>query len=382
MVRVVGIDPGTKTMDLCLLEDGVVRGELVLESSEVAFKPELLVRAVEKLSPYDLIVGPSGYGVEVTYLDEIPDDIFEEWYYTYILLASKEEIMRGVSEGDIGSYVYYAMAKAIIEFKKRRLPVVFIPGIISLPTIQSFKKLNKVDLGTADKLAVSVLATHLQSERLKVPYSSVSFILSELGFGYNAVIGVSEGLIKDAFGGTTMPGPGFLSMGCADLEIVQLVRRWVKTDVFTGGLSYMSGCKTPEELVECFASRPECFDALNSMIDGVMKAVHALTYSVGIPKEVLYSGRLTRISLIRDLLIKNIRESAVLGPVKVVPVGNLPGAKIVKETAQGYALVGDGIAGGSYRNLINHMRIMEARGSALDYIKHPKFDRRKLVKFK
>ena len=382
MVRVVGIDPGTKTMDLCLLEDGVVRDEVVLESSEVAFKPELLVRAVEKLSPYDLIVGPSGYGVEVTYLDEIPDDVFEEWYYTYILLASKEEIMHGVSEGDVGSYVYYAMAKAMIEFKKRRLPVVFIPGIINLPTIRSFKKLNKVDLGTADKLAVSVLATHLQSERLKVPYSSVSFILSELGFGYNAVIGVSEGLIKDAFGGTTMPGPGFLSMGCADLEIVQLVKKWVKTDVFTGGLSYMSGCKTPEELVECFVTRPECFDALNSMIDGVMKAVHALTYSVGIPREVLYSGRLTRISLIRDLLIKNIRDSAVLGSVKVSPVGSLPGAKIVKETAQGYALVGDGIAGGSYRNLINHMRIMEAKGSALDYIKHPKFDKEKLVKFK
>jgi predicted butyrate kinase (DUF1464 family) len=382
LVRVVGIDPGTKTMDLCLLEDGVVKSEVVLESSEVAFKPELLVKAVEKLSPYDLIVGPSGYGVEVTYIDEIPDDVFEDWYYTYILLTTKEEIERGVAEGDVGSYIYYAMAKTMIEFKKRRLPVVFIPGIINLLTVQGFKKLNKIDLGTADKLAVAVLATHLQAERLRIPYGEVSFILSELGFGYNAVVGVSKGLIMDAFGGTTMPGPGFLSMGCADLELVQLVRNWSKTDVFTGGLSYVSGCRTPEELAECSTTRPECLELLNAMVDGIMKAVHALTYSVGVPKEVLYSGRLSRINLIRNLLISSIKDSAVLGSVRVAPVGSLPGAKITKETAQGYALVGDGVAGGFFRGLINHMRVTEAKGSALDYVKHPKFDKRKLVRFK
>lgn len=381
-LRVVGIDPGTKTIDLCLLEDGVVKGEVVLESSEVAFKPELLVRAIEKLSPYDLIVGPSGYGVEVTYLDEIPDEFLEEWYYTYILLTSKDEIEQGVARGDVGSYVYYAMAKTVTEFKKRRLPVVFIPGIINLPTVQNFKKLNKVDLGTADKLAVTALAVHLQSERLNIPYSKTSLILSELGFGYNAVVGVSEGLIKDAFGGTTMPGPGFLSMGCADLELVQLVKNWSKTDVFTGGISYASGCKTPQELVQCYVTRPECVDLLNSMIDGVMKAIHALTYSVGIPKEILYSGRLSRIDLIRNTLIENLRKSVVLGSVRTLPVGSLPGAHKTKETAQGYALVGDGIAGGVFRELINHMRIKEARGNALDYVNHPKFGKEKLVKFK
>ncbi|MEM2804344.1 MAG: DUF1464 family protein, partial [Zestosphaera sp.] len=97
---------------------------------------------------------------------------------------------------------------------------------------------------------------------------------------------------------------------------------------------------------------------------------------------VLYSGRLSRIDLIRNMLIKNIRNSSVLGLVKVLPVGNLPGANKVKETAQGYALVGDGIAGGSSRKLINHMRIMDAKGNALDYINHPKFDKRRLVRFK
>ncbi len=382
LVRVIGIDPGTKSMDVCLLEDGRVKEEMVFNSVDVASRPELLVRAVERLSPYDLIVGPSGYGVEVTYIDEIPDDVFEKWYYTYVLLTSREEIEEGVSRGDVGSYVYYAMVKAVKEFKKRRLPVVFIPGIINLPTVPEFRKLNRVDLGTADKLAVTALAILTQSLRWKIPYHETSLILAELGFGYNAVVGVREGVILDAFGGTTIGGPGFLTMGCADLEVVQLIKSWAKRDVFTGGASYMSGCATPEELVECYHLRVECFNALNSMIEGVLKAIHALTYSVGIPKEVAYSGRLTKNQVIRERLVRDCRASEVLRGINVTAVGSLPGTSEVKETAQGYALIGDGLAGGVFRDLIQHMRIKDARGSAIDYIHHPRFRREDLVRFK
>lgn len=382
LVRIVGIDPGTKTMDVCLLDDGYVKAERVIDSREVASRPELLIKAVEKLSPYDLIVGPSGYGVEVTYIDEVPDDVFEEWYYTYILLASREEIVEGVRRGDVGSYIYYAMVKVVKEFRKRGLPVVFIPGIINLPTIPEYRKLNRIDLGTADKLALTALAVLTQSQRLGIPYSETSFILAEFGFGYNSVVGVREGLVKDAFGGTSMPGPGFLTMGCADLEVVQLIKSWVKTDVFTGGASYISGCATPEELAECYKNRIECRDALNLMMEGVLKSIHALTYTIGIPREIIYSGRLTRVKLIKEILVNECSNSQVLSHVDTVAVGNLPGATIVKETAQGYALVGDGIAGGVFKDLIKHMRIKEARGSAVDYIRHPKFRKDALLKFK
>ncbi|MEM0297768.1 MAG: DUF1464 family protein [Zestosphaera sp.] len=381
-MRVVGIDPGTKTIDVCLLNDGRVISEAVIDSKEVATKPELLIKVVEKFSPYDIIVGPSGYGVEVTYIDEIPEEFFEEWYYTYVLLTSRSEIEEGVRRGDVGSYIYYAMAKTVKEFKRRGLPVVFIPGVINLPTIPEHRKLNRVDLGTADKLALAVLAVLMQSRRLRIPYSETSFILVELGFGYNSAVGVREGLVIDAFGGTSMPGPSFLTMGCADLEVVQLIKSWVKTDVFTGGASYISGCASPEELVECYGSRAECRDALNSMIEGVLKSIHALTYTVGVPREIIYSGRLVRVKLIKEALINGCSKSGVLSHVNAVAVGNLPGASVVKETAQGYAVVGDGIVGGVFNDLIKHMRIKEARGSAVDYVRHPKFRRDAFPRFK
>jgi predicted butyrate kinase (DUF1464 family) len=49
---------------------------------------------------------------------------------------------------------------------------------------------------------------------------------------------------------------------------------------------------------------------------------------------------------------------------------------MVKETAQGYALVADGLAGGKYKELVEWMKIKEAKGTALDYIYHPKFYRK------
>ena len=55
-------------------------------------------------------------------------------------------------------------------------------------------------------------------------------------------------------------------------------------------------------------------------------------------------------------------------------VGFLDGAATTKETAQGYAMVADGLAGGTFKELIAWMKINEAHGTAMDYISHPKFD--------
>lgn len=68
MVRVIGIDPGTRSMDVCGLDDGEVYYEKVVDTAVVAQRPEALIEAIEATEPFDLIVGPSGYGVEVTLL--------------------------------------------------------------------------------------------------------------------------------------------------------------------------------------------------------------------------------------------------------------------------------------------------------------------------
>jgi predicted butyrate kinase (DUF1464 family) len=378
MVRVIGIDPGTKSMDVCGLEDGEVYYEAVVDTAEAARRPEALMEAVEVAAPFDLIAGPSGYGVEITYLKDIPENILGDWYYEYILLTDRIHIEKALEQGNFGALVYYAMTQATMEMKRRDWPVCYLPGVIQLPTVPKYRKVNKMDMGTADKMCVAVLGVHDQARRLHIPYSEVSFIHVEMGFGYNAVLGVDEGRIVDGFGGTTISGPGFLTISCMDAELVQIVEKWEKADVFSGGCASIGGCSTPEELVERIDVDDNCRIAYDAMIEGVVKAVLSMTASVPNPKEVLLSGRLTRIKEIEEELLNRID----LAPVK--RVGWLRGIKKVKETAQGYAMVGDGIAGGRFQRLIDWMRIKEAKGTALDYIFHPKFEgfRERLVPFK
>ncbi|GAH98927.1 unnamed protein product [marine sediment metagenome] len=85
------------------------------------------------------------------------------------------------------------------------------------------------------------------------------------------------------------------------------------------------------------------------------------------PKEILISGRLTRVEKVKDELLKRLAKFA---PVR--RIGWLQGARRVKESAQGYAIVADGLAGGKFVELIEWMGIKNAKGTALDHIYHPK----------
>jgi len=109
LVRVVGIDPGTMSMDVCGLEDGEAYYEAVVDTAEAARRPEALIEAVEAAEPFDLIAGPSGYGIELTYLKDVPEETVEDWYYEYILLTDKAHIEKALKNLDFGALVYYAM---------------------------------------------------------------------------------------------------------------------------------------------------------------------------------------------------------------------------------------------------------------------------------
>ncbi|MEM1981064.1 MAG: DUF1464 family protein [Candidatus Hadarchaeales archaeon] len=374
MARVLGIDPGTKSMDLCGLEDGRVVYERSLDNAELVKRPGLFREAVEEALPVDLIAGPSGYGVELTRIEEVPEERFEQWYYNYILLTSKEEVLKAIEEGLFGAILYKNMTEACLWMRKERLPVVFIPSVVELPTVPEFRKVNKLDMGTADKMAVAVLGVHCQASRLGIPYREVSFILIELGFGYNAVIGVEGGRIVDGIGGTTFPGIGFLTASSLDGELVQMVGKWERGDVFVGGAATITGEMDPERFVEGKGERFEL--AFEAMMEGIEKAVASMRVSVKEPRELLISGRLTRIRRIREELERRLGE--------VKEVGGLEGAKLTKETAQGYAVVADGLAGGRFRELVEWMGIGKAKGTALDHLYHPKARgiRERFVRFK
>ena len=375
MVKVLGIDPGTRSFDFCGLKDGSVFYEKVIDTLEVAEKPEILVKAVEEVMPLDLIVGPSGYGIKITYLSKIAPDKVEDWYLKNILLLRKEDFEKALERKEIGMMVYSAMTKTAVTMRMKNWNVVYIPGVIHLPTVPKHRKLNKIDMGTADKMCIAVLGVYDQSRRWKVPYSDVSFILVEMGFGYNAVVGVEKGRIVDGIGGTT-GGMGFLTIGSVDAEFVQLGGSWEKSDIFYGGVASVSGKMVPEEVLENIGRDELCKAAWDAMVENVVKNVKAMTVSVPNPKEILISGRLTRINVVKDLLIEKLGNIA-----EVKEVGYLEGVKNVKEAAQGYAMVADGLAGGKFKDLIEWMKIKEAEDFILDYIYHPKIkDIRNLFK--
>ncbi len=366
MARVVGIDPGTKSFDLCGLDDGEVFYQKVVATQEVAENPLALIEAVEEVAPLDLIVGPSGYGVELTELKDIPLELLEKWYYNYILLTSKEEIEEAVEKGVFGALIYYAMTKTALEMKKKEWPVFYAPGVIELPTVPEYRKVNKLDMGTTDKLAIGVLANYDQARKFSLHYSECSFILTEVGFGYNAILGCKEGKIVDGIGGTTMSGPGFLTAGSLDLELVQLVKNWAKEDVFLGGGSSISGKMTPEELVKDRGNEEKCELAWQAMMEPIIKGVKAMEISVPEAREILLSGRLTEIKEVQDFLKEN------LSGYPVREVGSLDSECKVKRAAQGYAILASALAGDKFKDLIEWMEIPEAKGTAIDYIYHPR----------
>ena len=62
MPRVIGIDPGTLTVDICGLDNGSVFLDRSLPTAQALADPSIILGMLENAQPLDLIAGPSGYG--------------------------------------------------------------------------------------------------------------------------------------------------------------------------------------------------------------------------------------------------------------------------------------------------------------------------------
>ena len=365
MARALGIDPGTRSFDLVVVEGDRVVSEKSVSTLDVARNPSVLVEAVEELGGVDLIAGPSGYGVPLTFNHEIVNP--RKFALEVLLLTSEEDVVAGMKSNELGMAVYDALAKVVEEFWVRKLNVCYIPSVILLPTVPGYRKVNKLDMGTADKMSVAVLGVVDQSRELGISYDEASFVLVEIGFGYNAVIGVEGGKIVDGLGGTLVH-MGFLTAGALDAEVAVMGREWVRSDVFHGGVADICGTYDMDEVIKRYLSGEEpCASAFKAFIDGVVKAVAAVSVSVRKPKEILLSGRFSRNNIVRKVFEEELSR---YGPVR--RLRGLEGAKVAKEAAQGYAVVAEGVADGVFSNLIKHMGILDARGTVLDWVYHPR----------
>ena len=366
-MRVLGVDPGTKTFDIAVIEDGEVKAEKSIPTEEIAKDPNVLINAIESFD-VDYVVGPSGYGVPPTMGSDVIDP--RRFAVEVLLLSTEDDIKRGVAAGEIGIWVYDALAKTV-EHIVRTLgnKTLFLPGIIHLPTVPWYRKINKVDLGTVDKLAASFVALYSYSQREGIDYDKVNAIVAELGFGYNAAIAISNGKIVDGIGGT-VASIGTLTSGALDLEVVAHESSWERWDVFHGGIFYYGKVYDMQELVNGYQRSEEPYASLLlAFVEGVAKDIMRARISTPKADVVLLTGRHSKYDLVVKLLKEYLRD------LDVEPAGLLKGAVISKEASQGYAAIGEGLMGGTFSDLVKYMQIDKACGTVADYVIHERASR-------
>ncbi len=353
MVRVIGIDPGTRSFDFCGLEDGKVFLESSITSVDVAKDPQCILDVINKAGDIDLVVGPSGYGLPLLYSEEVED---EEFFQLVLVRHDDDKIP-----------VLEAIKDMVRLVQKSDIEMMFIPGVIHLDSVPVWRKHNRIDLGTADKLCCTILGVYDQAKRLGIPYNETSVIVVELGYGYPAAMAADKGLVVDGVGGT-IGGPGFLTLGGMDGELAYLLRGFSKGTLFQGGVLSMMG--EPNLSPEDFAKRLAKGDkraqaAWNGVAEGLAKAVAQLKVAVPDVREILLSGRLTRVGKLAKDLEKRMTQFGV--PVRqIARLGDKS-----KEAAQGAAIFADGLAGGPYEEIIEAMQLRECGGSVLDWISLP-----------
>ncbi|MEM3046406.1 MAG: DUF1464 family protein [Candidatus Bathyarchaeia archaeon] len=354
-MRALGIDPGTSSFDVCCIGDSTE--EVLLEESipteAVAKQPERLYQVVADAKP-DVVVGPSAMGMPFKHISEVT-----ELDVAYATMAKNTEV-------DV------AVRKLIQMLKASGLNVYFVPGVVQLPTVPAYRKLNKVDMGTADKTCIAALAIWDHARIQGVEYAAGNLVVVELGFGFNSAIAVERGQVIDGVGGTSFPGPGYLTMGSMDLELPHLLGGFSELHLAEGGASYAASGRvvSPELFAKRLTGDARFREAWRSFQEGVVKSVAMMLSAFEkSPGEVVLSGRLSRVPALFDEL------SPVVERVSSLPVRRLEGfARKVKEAAQGAALLANGVAGGAYQDLVEVMRVKEARGTVLDHVRLPGFN--------
>ncbi len=348
MPRVVGIDPGTVTFDFCGLDDG--RPFLALsEASEAARDPRHLVDRLAAALPLDLVAAPSGYGLPLVTLTEASERDLD----LFILVRPED---RNDPER-VG-----ALRLMIGQMRALGLPGVFLPGVVHLSTVPAHRKVNRIDLGTADKVCVAALGIWDQARRLGLAPSDTAFILVELGGAFTAGLAVQGGQIVDGIGGTG-GGLGYRALGTLDGEVAYVLGRVSKSLLFTGGAAFVAGAPdlAPEQWSERAASDARARIAWRAYLENVDKMVASLCVSVEEPREVLLSGRLSQVGAVARALTDRLARVA---PVSVL-TGFVPGCK---EGAQGAAILADGLAGGPNAALVEAIGLRDARGTVLDHL--------------
>ncbi|MBB5253201.1 DUF1464 family protein [Sulfurisphaera ohwakuensis] len=205
-MKFIGIDPGSNTFAIAEVSElGILLSYKEVPTSLIPHYAFSLVREIVRTRPL-LIAVPSGHGLPFYKVNKITErEIF------LLSLADPKK------EGPLRNFLRSSMwlNNAFV-----------LPSVIELDSVPIYRKINVIDMGTADKVASAFFYRTLYD----------SFVLVEVGSNFSAVIIVVNGRIIDGFGGTIIPGP--TSAGFIDGEVAYLLHKYAK---ITKDVIYSSG---------------------------------------------------------------------------------------------------------------------------------------------
>ncbi|MCE4610031.1 MAG: DUF1464 family protein [Desulfurococcales archaeon] len=363
-MMVAGIDPGTRTMDLIVMDDEknrIVYGEAI-DRDMITRDPSIPIKRLRDLRrEYNIqsITAPSGYGIPLKSVQE----------------ASIEEILEATfihREDCIRRLKIVGLRRLMMLFRNSNLPAWFSPGVIHLPTVPRYRKINRIDLGTADKIYTVAAAMVNARQRYKLRPGDISMLVVESGQAYNAAILVENGEIVDGIGGT-MAWWGLMGGGFIDSEtcyaLSYTVPGFSKILLFQGGVSTFSGYISYDE-IEKDLERNEirAVEALKVITESITKTIAPLI-AVSSTKPILYlSGRLYRHPRIQQSVYTSIKNNDSLR-TKIRDIVFLESTDTkIKAAAMGAAYIASGVAGGKYSWIIDTLKLDKSQGSIFDYI--------------
>ncbi|MCF2141279.1 MAG: DUF1464 family protein [Candidatus Lokiarchaeota archaeon] len=394
-MRVLGVDPGSVSWDFygCEIEGDsrVVFFDFTLSSSSIKANPELVVNLIKEQLPLDAIAAPSGFGLPLRDISNISQHEIS----LITLHSSKEQAIMGLSQ------VLYLLKEVSIELS---IPIYIIPGVKHFSTVPRYRKINIIDMGTADKVCNVVQGIHQISNEKDLKFQEINYIMLEIGRGFSAAVAVEHGKIIDGIGGSNLIG--FKSLGRMDSELVFLGKDHIKSkkSIYQGGidsmlssfaLGYLNNKNEDDKInygsreanlpgYKMFKQLAENSPIKLILIEQIAKALLQLADSFHFTKIssfyrsssnyrilVLLTGLGVDLQWLKMKLQKRL-QLFKLGESPLFEFDYLKSySKQAKTAAQGACLIAEGILGGPVQDLLDHMGLFETKGTILDDIYFP-----------
>ena len=347
MPRVIGIDPGTLSISLCGIDDGRLFLDRSMPTADALASPALVLDELSRAGAVDLIAGPSGYGLPLTNAQDLSE---ADLRLAYLSAESEAGGIRGLT-----SLVRMLAASS--------LPVVLTPGVVHLASVPAHRKVNRVDMGTADKVCAAALAISEHASRCGIAPQDVSAILLELGGAFSAALAIDHGRIVDGMGGSS-GAMGAHAVGALDGEVAFLAGTISKGMLFRGGASTIADMEDAsfDDLTAATTSRAQL--AFAAFIESSLKAVAALMVNVPDVRDVIVSGRAGTHPRVAAELRRGLAR--LVPNASVIPLAGF--ASEASRAAQGAAIIADGLVGGRSAALVDVLGIRDASGTVVDHL--------------